>query len=141
MTSEDERDALATAVRWSLGQQASLEPRLAALEDAVGSVMCRIQNSEMLPLAVANWAMAVRAAERCVRSWDAKTKRGRKANRRERTSKRCSDCGEAADLVRGEAAQAGEERKLCSHRKGTLNDSRLEWFMQCFQWFLIVSPP
>ena len=62
MATENERKALETAVRvtdrWFLNQQRfeqeSVSKKLQLLEDAVGSVMCRIQNSELLPEAENN---------------------------------------------------------------------------------------
>ena len=67
MATENERQALATAVRvtdqWFLNQQRfeqdAVSKKLQLLEDAVGSVMCRVQNSELLPEAEKNMTRLV----------------------------------------------------------------------------------
>lgn len=62
MTTENEKKALSAAVtatdRWFLKQREfeikSITQRLKMFQDAVGSVMCRVQNAEMLPVAEEN---------------------------------------------------------------------------------------
>lgn len=62
MSTENERKALSAAVtatdRWFLKQREyeinSITKRLKMFQDAVGSVMCRVQNAEMLPIAEEN---------------------------------------------------------------------------------------
>jgi molecular chaperone DnaK (HSP70) len=83
MSTPSERAALANAVsvtdRWFLNQQSfvqeSLEKRLTLLEDAVGSVMCRVQNQELLPSAVANMSHTFTAVDTSVRGWVARKKK------------------------------------------------------------------
>jgi hypothetical protein len=84
MASKGEREALATAVqvtdRWFLNQQQfeqeSVERKLRLLEDAVGSVMCRVQNAELLPAVEMNMTKVIDAVEMTVKKcWAANKKK------------------------------------------------------------------
>jgi molecular chaperone DnaK (HSP70) len=88
MATPREREALEIAVqvtdRWFLTQQSfeqeSLEKKLTLLEDAVGSVMCRVQNAELLPPVIENFTKVVAAVGNTVRKWPGS--KGKKAIKR-----------------------------------------------------------
>lgn len=83
MTTENEKKALLAAVtatdRWFLKQREyeidSITKRLKMFEDAVGSVMCRVQNAEMLPVAEENMTNLFDAINDTIKSnWMYKSK-------------------------------------------------------------------
>ncbi|OHT04376.1 hypothetical protein TRFO_28073 [Tritrichomonas foetus] len=90
MTTENERKALSVAVsvtdRWFLKQQTfeqeTIEKRLNMLEDAVGSVMCRVQNDELLPEAEKNMSKLIKNIEKTItKNWIYKDEKRRPKRR------------------------------------------------------------
>jgi molecular chaperone DnaK (HSP70) len=126
MATENERKALARAVevtdRWFLSQkefnQEVVEERLALLQDAVGSVMCRLQNDELLPIAETNMTKTLDWVNEKIRTKWANSKRKQKPSRR--------DVREI--LRRVEAFKLWyAERKDQQSRLGPLDNPRLVW--------------
>ena len=86
MSTENERKALSNAVevtdRWFLKQQTfeqeTVENRLNMLQDAVGSVMCRVQNAEVLPEMEKNMSNLIKDIEKTIsKKWAYKAEKKR----------------------------------------------------------------
>jgi molecular chaperone DnaK (HSP70) len=124
MTTASEREALTIAVqvtdRWFLDQQSfeqeSLQKKLTLLEDAVGSVMCRVQNAELLPQAIDNFSKVVAAVEGTVRKW---------AGRKNKSGTKRRDIRELLRMIADLHIWFGERSEKQSRLKMTDNPSLL----------------